>query len=99
MGLIGKHVVRWTQTTTAVSTACNATRNSAAQAAEDVLHIDNTVGFRTISRPCCRHPLPRVTSCLFHNDNPRHRRVTAHSHCTILRLGVLLDSWAPVQTG
>ena len=87
LGVIGKHVV-WTETSTAISTICNTTRNLTAQTTEDFLHLDDTDPFRPISGPCRRHTIPRVTPGLFHDHHPRHRCVTTYSDRTILGLGV-----------
>ena len=86
--MIGKHVVRWTKTSTAVSTACSATHNPTAQTTEDVLHLDDARAFRPIPRPCYRYTVSRISPGLFHDHNSRHRRVTTSSHCTIFGLGV-----------
>jgi len=82
-----EHVVCWTETSNTVSAARNATCSATTQTAEDFLHLDDTRAFRPIHRPRRRHPIPGITPSLLHNYNPRHCRVTTHSHCTILYLG------------
>jgi len=93
LGVIGKHVVRWTETCITVSTTCSATYDPMAEATEDVLHLTHTNALRPISRPRCRHTIPRNDPRLFRDHNSRHRRVPTHSHCAILCLGVSTRSF------
>ena len=97
MGVIGKHVVSWTETSVTVYTTRNATWLTAVQAAEDFLRLDDTNAIRAISRPRCRRTIPSISPRLLHNYNTRHCRVTAHSYCTVLCLGGLLSPRLPFK--
>lgn len=89
-----EHVVCWAETSNTVSSSHNATCNAATQAAEDFLLLNDTRVFRPISRPRSGHSVPRIAPSLFYNYNPRHCRVTTHSHRTILCLG---ESESPLR--